>query len=136
MQVKKKVQVYLFRRTGRAVEFLLLKRVQELRGFWQPVTGTVEEGETPRQGAHREVKEETGLEDFQHVVGPVYSFTFVKNRVEFHEEVFGMEVSNVPITLSNEHSEYQWVNLKEALELLRYVQNKKGLCRLEAQLGP
>lgn len=135
MQVKKKVQVYLFRRTGRAVEFLLLKRVQELRGFWQPVTGTVEEGETTRQSAHREVLEETGLEDLKHVVGPVYSFTFVKNRVEFHEEVFGMEVGNVPITLSNEHSEYQWVNLKEALELLHYVQNKRGLCRLEAQLG-
>ncbi len=134
MQLKKKVQVYLFRRTDRAVEFLLLKRVQELRGFWQPITGTVEEGESPRQAARREVREETGLEDFQHVVGPVYSFAFVKNRVEFHEEVFGMEVGNVPIMLSNEHSECRWVNLKEALELLHYVQNKRGLCRLEAQL--
>ena len=134
MQLKKKVQVYLFRRTDRAVEFLLLKRVQELRGFWQPVTGKVEEGETPRQTACREVKEETGLEDLKHVVGRVYSFTFVKNHVEFHEEVFGMEVGNLPITLSSEHSEYRWVILKEALELLRYVQNKKGLCRLEEQL--
>ena len=134
MQGKKKVQVYLFRRTDHAVEFLLLKRVQELRGFWQPVTGTVEEGETPRQAAHREVREETGLEDLKHVVGPVYSFTFAKNRVKFHEEVFGMEVGNVPITLSNEHSKYRWVNLKEALKLLHYVQNKRGLCRLEAQL--
>ena len=135
MQVKRKVQVYLFRRTNSSVEFLLLKRTQALRGFWQPVTGTVEEGETPRQAVHREVNEETGLKDLQHVIGPVFSFMFVKNRIEFHEDVYGVEAANVSITLSSEHSEYRWVNLKEALELLHYVQNKKGLCRLKQQLG-
>jgi dATP pyrophosphohydrolase len=135
MEVKKKVQVYLFRRRRNcAVEFLLLKRAQELRGFWQPVTGTVEEGEIPRQAARREVREETGLEKFHRVVGPVYSFTFVKNCIEFHEEVYGAEIGEAEITLSSEHTEYRWVSLKEALELLLYVQNKRGLSRLEKQL--
>ena len=81
-----------------------------------------------------EVKEETGLEALRNVIGPVYSFRFVKNRVEFHEEVYGAEIGNVAITLSSEHSEYRWVTLKEALQLIRYVQNKRGLCRLEEQL--
>lgn len=134
MQVKRKVQVYLFRRSDRAVEFLLLKRVQALRGFWQPITGSVEGSETSRQAVLREVREETGLESLRNLIGPVYSFSFVKNRVEFHEEVYGAEIGDMPITLSSEHSECRWVTLKEALQLIRYVQNKRGLCRLEEQL--
>lgn len=39
---------------------LLLER-KDKPGFWQSVTGSLEEGETPFQAALREVKEETGL---------------------------------------------------------------------------
>src|SRR6185436_10846379 len=59
------VEVYLFRRRGRRVEILILKRSQERRvlpGVWQPVTGKKNLRERAIQAAAREVFEETGLE--------------------------------------------------------------------------
>lgn len=43
-------------------EYLLLKRTERDGGFWQPVTGLIEFGESPVEAALREVREETGLD--------------------------------------------------------------------------
>jgi dATP pyrophosphohydrolase len=43
-----------------ALEVLLIERTLH-RGFWQSVTGSLEEGESPRDAAQREVAEETGI---------------------------------------------------------------------------
>src|SRR5262245_24033344 len=59
------VEVYLFRRRGRRVEFLLLRRApsrRSLPGVWQPVTGKRRARERMLAAAVREVREETGLE--------------------------------------------------------------------------
>jgi len=58
-----KIEVYLFRRRGRRVEFLCLRRASRgrLAGVWQPVTGSLRRGEDALAGAAREVLEETGL---------------------------------------------------------------------------
>jgi 8-oxo-dGTP pyrophosphatase MutT (NUDIX family) len=59
------VEVYLFRRHRRRVEFLALRRASRRRflpGVWQPVTGKRDPGETVLRAAVREVLEETGLE--------------------------------------------------------------------------
>jgi dATP pyrophosphohydrolase len=59
-----RVEVYLFRRRHRKVEFLTLRRSggRALPHVWQPVTGKLLRGEHPVDGARREVLEETGLE--------------------------------------------------------------------------
>ncbi len=41
---------------------LLLKRAPERGGFWQPVTGRMEPGETPAETARRELREEIGAD--------------------------------------------------------------------------
>jgi len=57
------VEVYVFRRVGRRVEFLCLRRVpgRYLPGIWQPITGKRRRRETSLATARREVFEETGL---------------------------------------------------------------------------
>ena len=57
------VEVYMFRRRGRRVEFLVLRRSASvaLPQVWQPVTGGLKRGERAVDGARREVLEETGL---------------------------------------------------------------------------
>ena len=41
-------------------ECLLLKR-KDRKNFWQSVTGSIEENESPYEAAKREVEEETGI---------------------------------------------------------------------------
>lgn len=56
------VEVYVFRRAGRNVEFLQLHRATEpLKGTWQPIMGHVEQGETAVRAAVRELAEEVSL---------------------------------------------------------------------------
>ena len=57
------IEVYVFRRRGRRVEFLTLRRSRgrSLPHVWQPVTGKLRRRETALAGARREVLEETGL---------------------------------------------------------------------------
>ncbi len=57
------VEVYVFRRRGRRVEFLCLRRApgHALPGAWQPVTGKARPRERALAAAAREVREETGL---------------------------------------------------------------------------
>ena len=41
--------------------------------------------------------------------------------------IFGIEVENKEVDLSDEHSEYQWVTFEEALKLLTWKGQKEGL---------
>jgi len=45
MRLPIQVQAILFRKTNREIQYLLLKRTPEKEGFWQPVTGGLEEEE-------------------------------------------------------------------------------------------
>ena len=47
------------------LQVLIMERADKI-GFWQSVTGSLEDGETPRQAAIREVFEETGLDATQY----------------------------------------------------------------------
>src|SRR5947209_9993330 len=59
------VQVVIFTETPQGREFLLLRRVYSHGGFWQSVTGSLEDQETHAEAAVREVYEETGYQPGQ-----------------------------------------------------------------------
>lgn len=136
--MKKKIQVYIFKKTMRGYEFLLLKRVKKYGSIWAPVTGKAEKGEEIIEAAKREVKEETGISDIGRIIDPEYSFTFKNKNGEFEEHVFGFEVSPQveEITISEEHQNYSWVNYETALELLYWDSNKEPLKLLQQKLVP
>jgi dihydroneopterin triphosphate diphosphatase len=136
------VQGILFRKIYREIQYLLLKRTPEKEGFWQPVTGGLEEGETRVEALEREVWEETGIKNAARIIENVDYFEysgahFIKGYDFIKEYVFGVEVHpNERIVIDgNEHSQFRWCSFQEALELLKWDENKKALSRLNEILS-
>ncbi|MEK7193690.1 MAG: NUDIX domain-containing protein [Patescibacteria group bacterium] len=119
------------------VLFLMLKRIPNRGGFWQPVTGNVERGESFEAAALREVREELGIERVLELIDTGYSYKFTDNNLDQFERVFGVRVlDGTPVKLSSEHTEYQWVSKDDALNTyLKYPGNKEGLRRLDAKVA-
>jgi dATP pyrophosphohydrolase len=112
--------------------------------FWQGVTGGLEEGETPRQAAVRELWEETGfaairLEDvgywYSYPIRKEWRYLYASGATEIVEHVFVacVDPSQAP-KLSWEHDEYQWCSFPEAMGLLAYPGNSAGLQRCDEYL--
>ena len=112
---------------------LLLKTLPERGAFWQPVTGSIESGESIHKGALREAIEETGLPPLRNIETLGYEFTFEGKWGPSHETAFFYETyPGCPkVTLdSSEHQGYQWAPLTEALALLHYEPNRQALLQL------
>ncbi len=125
----RKVQVIVFTPEK---EILLLKMVDQRGGYWQPITGSVESGEKYIEAALRELKEETGIEPVPgYMIDPDYEFEFRARGNTFTEKVFGYGCpEKISIDLSSEHSEYKWVNRKEAIEMIYWESNREALRKL------
>lgn len=108
------------------LKVLLLERADR-PGFWQSVTGSLEDGESTREAAIREVREETGLEAEQygltdwhvhHVyeIYPHWRHRYAPGVTQNTEHQFGLELpAPLPVTLApDEHLQYEWVDWREA----------------------
>ena len=85
MRLPIQVQGILFRKINGRTQYLLLKRIPDREGFWQPVTGGLEKGETVLEALEREVLEETGIRDPVRIIEDVYSFEL---STPLHEKEF------------------------------------------------
>jgi len=139
-KIKRKVQVWIYCSNfsiGSTIQFLLLKTNSIRGGFWQPVTGKVNENEPLIQAALREAKEETGFKFKNDPLFLNYEFTYEKENQIFQESVFCLEVDKIekPVLDSQEHVDSKWSSGAEAMNLLKYDSNKRGLaCFLRKQL--
>lgn len=132
MRLTIQVEVIVFRENC-GLEFLLLKRNKNRGDFWQPVTGGIEEGETPEEAVFRELFEETQLkkEDVVKILDKIHSFSFISDGRKIEELVFGIKIKpDSKIILSEEHTERKWVGLEEALSLLKWETNKEAFINL------
>ena len=132
-----KVQVWIYSRDSRGeVHVLLLKTISERGGFWQPVTGGVEEGESPDAAASREAVEETGLPFKGDPKALNYEFSFDGRWGKARESVYAYELPKdaheklKPRIDPTEHTAYRWLPASQADALLRFDSNKEGLRRL------
>ena len=127
------------------LQVLIMERADKA-GFWQSVTGSVENDETPRQAAVREVLEETGLDTHQYdlqdwqasniyEIYPHWRHRYAPGVVENIEHLFGLELPQpLPIILApDEHVRYEWVDWREAASRVFSWTNIDALKRLGAQ---
>jgi dATP pyrophosphohydrolase len=124
------------------LEVLIMERADK-PGFWQSVTGSLELDETPYQAAIREVQEETGLNaldfDFQdwqasnvYDIYPHWRHRYAPEVSQNTEHLFGLMLPTAtPVQLApNEHTQYQWVDWREAAKRVFSWTNVDALKRL------
>jgi dATP pyrophosphohydrolase len=131
------VDVWPFRGTGNAAEFLLLHRSgRDGSPFWQGVSGWIEEGEAPHLAALRELREETGLDALElYSVDAVFDlYAWRRGTVEAIVPFAGLVPAESEPTLSEEHDEWRWARLAPAIELVPYEPQRAALRRISADL--
>lgn len=126
------INCIVFKPERSGYKFLVLKRREDRGGFWQSVTGGVQEGEDQISALKRELREETGISEFRQIINLKYSFSFCLPRLgNLTENVYAIEIKpEVEVVLSAEHTEYRWLDFEEALGLLKYDTNKEGFRKL------
>ncbi len=130
-QMRRKAQVWIVH--GKK-EVLVFQTTAERGAFWQPITGSIEEGESTEQGARREFQEETGFDPYKGswvTVGAPFHFTDSRGA-EIEEHVFAclLPQRSQPRLDPKEHQAAKWVSYDEALSLLKYPSNADKLREL------
>lgn len=124
------VDAYVYRKTENGLKFLILKRASTklYEHLWQGVAGKIEAGETAPQAAIRELDEETGLKPKHMFIADHISrfYETYGDRINL-VPVFGIEVDSDDVTLSEEHCDYKWVTLIQALDHLVWRGQKQGI---------
>ena len=124
------VDCYIYHQKDKELKFLLLKRNKNklYEHLWQGVAGKIEKGEKSWETARRELYEETGLiPKNMFIADHVSKFYEAKDdRINF-VPVFGIEVNTKEVVLSDEHCDYKWVTLNEAIDQLVWTGQKKAI---------
>ena len=137
MDVPIKVEGIVFAKSGDDFKLLIIKRVPEDGDFWQPLTESLEDGESIEECLRRGVKEELGLGDIKNITERLWSFPWENKRGEPNIDlVYGVEISeNDEIKINQEeHSEYKWCTFDEAMNLLGKENNKKAFLNFQEKI--
>jgi len=112
-------------------KYLILKMNKETMFLdeWYVVTGHVEKAESYPEAARREIKEETGLAVLSiKNSGVVFDYHCKQWDKDAHEKVFFVTVKQSAPTLSEEHTEFLWLNKEDFFEKMYwYGEDKKSL---------
>ncbi len=121
---------------------LLLHRKPERGNVWQPVTGSIEDGESPEACARRELFEETGQRAEIEPIDLHQSFMIESNylasrfpppivadQIAFAAQLDAKAVIHLD---ADEHDEAGWFAFAEAYEKIRWTDDREALERLEA----
>jgi dihydroneopterin triphosphate diphosphatase len=132
------IEVYLFRRRGRRVEFLCLRRgrVRFLPGVWQPVTGRRRPRERSLAAAVREVWEETGLTPrrWWALEAPTIFYDASRDRIRCYPRFVAEAGPDDTVRLSDEHADWAFLPAAEAGRRYLWESQRRGLEDVKRQV--
>tara|TARA_Y100000768_G_scaffold196083_1_gene147342 strand:+ start:3258 stop:3656 length:399 start_codon:yes stop_codon:yes gene_type:complete len=104
-------------------DLILLLRYPQ--GHWGFPKGHVEENDLSHQAtAIRELEEETGIDDVE-IIGNWFTstkYTYMKKNVPTEKEVywFPARTNSMDVSLSEEHTDYMWIDVDDAEEMITF----------------
>ncbi|MFQ5782129.1 MAG: bis(5'-nucleosyl)-tetraphosphatase [Nitrosopumilus sp.] len=128
--------IVLFRKEDSKNLFLLLHYPS---GHWDFVKGKMEKGESTRETAIREAKEETGitditfLENFEEWIE--YNFQYQGELVHKKVVFFLAETKTKQVNISHEHLDYTWMDYNTSMEKTTFGNAKTVLTRAQTLLA-
>jgi len=141
MRLPIQIVAFLFRKGNGKTQYLIAKRIPETGGYWQPISGGLEEGETKIEALKREIREETGIRNVGRIIEDVDYFEFSNVQMSTHlikAYVYGVEIfPNEKIVIGEEHCEFKWCSFHEALRLMKcmHIDCKEALRKLNLILA-
>ena len=128
----------IFTDTPAERRYLLLRRIASQGGFWQSVTGSLEDGETHADAAVREVLEETGisstvdelidlevLNTFE--IAPQWRDQYAPGVTHNEERCFALKVRESEVKLDIlEHQAFAWEPYERAVKMLYWGSTRRA----------
>ena len=112
-------------------QLLMVKRAPNLphaAGRWECISGKIDAGELPVEALKREVAEEAGPDFKIEIIEPYYTFRLVRDDgfevigISFYCRYMGGKIK-----LNEEHTDYRWVSIDEAINIIQAPSLKKEL---------
>ena len=129
--------VIIYRREGADIRFLVL--FKKYKGtYWDLVKGHYETGETARDTAIREAKEEAGIDDLQFINGFKQKVVWLYRKdgrlTRKAVTYFLAETKTTAVKISREHLKPAWFTLAEAERVIKLKDTKKLLRKADVFL--
>lgn len=134
MKYRQAVFIVTYRKKGKKIKYLLLRRKLHWLGWEFPKEG-IEKNETPLQTVIRGLKEETGQKatkitncNFSGKYRYEKKYPDRKGEIGQKFSLFSAELKSNTVKLDRkEHSAYKWLNYEEAVKIIDYPEKKKSL---------
>lgn len=121
-------------------KILLIKRSLKkdyAGGIWEYPMGRINQFEEPEDGLRREIYEEVAIK--VDLIKPLSVFHIFRGEKIAENELIGViyyaRAKSIDVKLSEEHTEFKWVEPIEALELLPNDSMKKDIKALIREIG-
>jgi diadenosine hexaphosphate hydrolase (ATP-forming) len=115
----------VFRRSAKASDKIEILLLQDSKSRWTIPKGHIEEGESPRQAAEREIREETGLKEMKvsNWLGKInFRYRRANSLVLMTTEIYLVEAKGQTDKIKPEKwmNNLTWMPADEALEKIEY----------------
>ncbi len=132
MRIKNSIECYVIKPSVDSIcEVLLLHKPETERhpSFWQPVTGGIENRESPEDACVREVFEETGIRLTPSKITDMdfhFEIKMDEEDILIKKTLFCTTLleDNVTVNISSEHDTYKWVSFDLVYPNLFWESNK------------